>query len=158
MHPGQHRGLGAAQIVAERQHVGATTQTAVHHLDLARGGGGGSGHWSDHVTRVTLQSKLRKLDCVIWGGPTQGETPTRDAAERVRRRPLVRRSVPTDRSYSKASCNRTRHRLPMRQARYSPPPLPGAVMLSDKTTEHICRLVDDSPPFTDDDLAALSTI
>jgi hypothetical protein len=31
-------------------------------------------------------------------------------------------------------------------------------MLSDKTTEHICRLVDDSSPFTDDDLAALSTI
>jgi hypothetical protein len=31
-------------------------------------------------------------------------------------------------------------------------------MLSDKTTEHICRLVDDSPPFTDDDLAALSTL
>jgi hypothetical protein len=31
-------------------------------------------------------------------------------------------------------------------------------MLSDKATEHICRLVDDSPPFTDDDLAALSTI
>ena len=28
-------------------------------------------------------------------------------------------------------------------------------MLSDKATEHICRLVDDSPPFTDDDLAAL---
>ena len=38
------------------------------------------------------------------------------------------------------------------------PPLPGAVMLSDKTMEHICRLVDDSPPFTDDDLASLSTI
>src|SRR5271170_5728571 len=54
--------------------------------------------------------------------------------------------------------SRTRHRLPMRQARYNPPPLPGAVMLSDKTTEHICRLVDDSPPFTDDDLASLSTI
>jgi hypothetical protein len=31
-------------------------------------------------------------------------------------------------------------------------------MLSDKTMEHICRLVDDSPPFTDDDLASLSTI
>jgi hypothetical protein len=31
-------------------------------------------------------------------------------------------------------------------------------MLSDKTMEHICRLVDDSPPFTDDDLAALSAI
>jgi hypothetical protein len=31
-------------------------------------------------------------------------------------------------------------------------------MLSDKTTEHICRPVDDSPPFTDDDLASLSTI
>jgi hypothetical protein len=31
-------------------------------------------------------------------------------------------------------------------------------MLSDKTMEHICRLVDDSPPSTDDDLAALSTI
>ena len=38
------------------------------------------------------------------------------------------------------------------------PPLPGAVMLSDKTMEHICRLVDDSPPSTDDDLASLSTI
>jgi hypothetical protein len=31
-------------------------------------------------------------------------------------------------------------------------------MLSNKATEHIYRLVDDSPPFTDDDLAALSTI
>ena len=31
-------------------------------------------------------------------------------------------------------------------------------MLSDKTIEHICRLVDDSPPSTDDDLASLSTI
>jgi len=31
-------------------------------------------------------------------------------------------------------------------------------MLSDEATEHICRLVDDSPPFTDDDLATLSTI
>jgi hypothetical protein len=31
-------------------------------------------------------------------------------------------------------------------------------MLSDKTTEHICRLVDDSPPSTDDDLTSLSTI
>ena len=31
-------------------------------------------------------------------------------------------------------------------------------MLSDKTMEHICRLVDDSPPSTEDDLAALSTI
>jgi hypothetical protein len=46
----------------------------------------------------------------------------------------------------------------MRQARYNPPPLPGAVMLSDKTMEHICRPVDDSPPFTDDDLASPSTI
>jgi hypothetical protein len=31
-------------------------------------------------------------------------------------------------------------------------------MLSDKTMEHIRRPVDDSPPFTDDDLASLSTI
>jgi hypothetical protein len=31
-------------------------------------------------------------------------------------------------------------------------------MLSDKTMEHICRPVDDSPPFTDDDLASPSTI
>ena len=31
-------------------------------------------------------------------------------------------------------------------------------MLTDKAMQHICRLVDDSPPFTDDDLAALSTI
>jgi hypothetical protein len=31
-------------------------------------------------------------------------------------------------------------------------------MLSDKTTEHICRLVGRLSPFTDDDLAALSTI
>src|ERR1700720_3534003 len=65
MEPGQHRGLRAAQIVGERQRVGTTTQTAVHHLDLARGGGGGSGHWSGHATRLTPQSRLRKLDCVI---------------------------------------------------------------------------------------------
>src|SRR5271163_1107732 len=65
MQPGQHRGLGAAQIVAERQRVGTTTQTAVHHLDLARGGGGGSRHWSGHATKITPQSRLRKLGCVI---------------------------------------------------------------------------------------------
>src|ERR1700690_1716900 len=65
MQPGQHRGLGAAQIVAERQRVGTTTQTAVHHLDLARGGGGGSGHWWGHATKITPQSRLRKLGCVI---------------------------------------------------------------------------------------------
>ena len=46
----------------------------------------------------------------------------------------------------------------MRQARYNPPPLLGAVTLSDKTLEQICRLVDDSSPFTEDDLATLSTI
>jgi hypothetical protein len=46
----------------------------------------------------------------------------------------------------------------MRQARYNPPPLPGAVTFSEKTMEHIRRRVDDSPPSTDDDLAALSTI
>src|ERR1700679_2335057 len=63
MQPGQHRGLGAVQLVGGRQPVGTTTQTAVHHLDLARGGGGGSGHWSGHVTRVTPQFKLRNVDC-----------------------------------------------------------------------------------------------
>src|SRR5271166_1184849 len=67
MQPGQHRGLGAAQIVAERQPVDTTTHTAEHHLYLARGGGGGSGHWSGHATRLTLQSKLRKVACVHGG-------------------------------------------------------------------------------------------
>src|ERR1700722_744930 len=68
MQPGQHRGLGAVQLVGGRQPVGTTTQTAVHHLDLARGGGGGSGHWSGHVTTVTPQLELRNTHCapVRW--------------------------------------------------------------------------------------------
>jgi hypothetical protein len=46
----------------------------------------------------------------------------------------------------------------MHQARYNPPPLPGAVTLSEKTMENIRRPVDDPHPSTDDDLASLSTI